>query len=791
MECKTKEELEQLEVKSPNRYQKTANEHWICPPGQEAASEYGLDYRVWSSSEADWVFHDNIRHLEDYFDDKCPDPEQEEENRIRAIIRKKKAVSLLDLIRDFDVQADTLYRLIATDRLDVDIRKVRLRETEKVMFFSDPIAEEAYRSLVLADSGIGTVHHTPTTHLLKHGSKILWDEIVFAVINIGEKKISIQTEDGDLSSLSRTAFEDLLDRGEVRFIDNPENPSSPSEKNIRLELLETTTEADLEKAIERKKKIQDMESSVRITNGTNDVSERTLRRWREKYRKFNLEFGDGILGLVPGTANRGNRMRRLPENILDLMTKTIDEIYETKKQISIKRAYQQLCLECKENALIVPSYKTFGKAVRMRPKEEQIRKRKGNRAAYSSEKLYWHINMTTPRHGSRPFEVCHIDHTEMDIELVATNTGKSMGRPWLTLMIDAYSRMVVGFYLTFDPPSYHSCMMVLRDCVRRFKRFPQTLMLDNGKEFQSVAFEGLLATYECEKKSRPPAKARFGSVCERFFGKTNTELLYSLAGNTQTMKNVRQVTKSVNPKSLAVWTLPELYRLLEEYFFKIYPATEHPALHDFPKEVFHHGLLLGGERSHRMVLYSEEFRIRTLPSPPHGTGKVNPNTGIQLQYIHYWHDSFRNPEVSGKSVPVKYDPEDASIIYAFVEGRWVQCLSENSGTFQGKSRKEILLASRELSGQNKTTAKNRNITAGKLAYFLENAIDAEETLRQRKKDLELKDALDGSLISSVKQTLQEIPLHRPNTMIERDDLAEIVESVRKRKEKTPKHMEEF
>ena len=50
------------------------------------------------------------------------------------------------------------------------------------------------------------------------------------------------------------------------------------------------------------------------------------------------------------------------------------------------------------------------------------------------------------------------------------------------------------------------------------------------------------------QKTRPPAKSRFGSVIERMFGTTNTMFIHNLKGNTLIMKDVRQVTKSVNPK---------------------------------------------------------------------------------------------------------------------------------------------------------------------------------------------------------------------------------------------------
>jgi putative transposase len=86
------------------------------------------------------------------------------------------------------------------------------------------------------------------------------------------------------------------------------------------------------------------------------------------------------------------------------------------------------------------------------------------------------LELTTQRHGDRPFEIAHIDHTELDVELVFSRTGRNLGRPWLTLLVDAFSRRILAVYSTFDPPSYRSCMMALRICVLRHGRLPQTIV---------------------------------------------------------------------------------------------------------------------------------------------------------------------------------------------------------------------------------------------------------------------------------------------------------------------------
>src|SRR6185437_10710837 len=106
-------------------------------------------------------------------------------------------------------------------------------------------------------------------------------------------------------------------------------------------------------------------------------------------------------------------------------------------------------------------------------------------------------------------EVVHIDHTELDVQLVDSRTGQPTGRPWATLMVDAFSRRVLAVYLTFDSPSYRSCMMVIRECVHRHHRLPECVVVDWGAEFESVYFETLLARYEVNKATRPKAKPRF------------------------------------------------------------------------------------------------------------------------------------------------------------------------------------------------------------------------------------------------------------------------------------------
>lgn len=138
----------------------------------------------------------------------------------------------------------------------------------------------------------------------------------------------------------------------------------------------------------------------------------TTRRAQRHSYLLAAQYGNGYLGLLPHTRRRGPRGSKLAEATWELITYFIENDYETLKQ---KRKYEVwIVLKniCDKRGVIAPSYKTFARAVRRRAGYRQTLKRKGHRAAYKEEPFYWQLELMTPRHGDRPFEICHIDHTE-------------------------------------------------------------------------------------------------------------------------------------------------------------------------------------------------------------------------------------------------------------------------------------------------------------------------------------------------------------------------------------------
>ena len=61
-------------------------------------------------------------------------------------------------------------------------------------------------------------------------------------------------------------------------------------------------------------------------------------------------------------------------------------------------------------------------------------------------------------------QVWQCDHTRADVLLVDSE-GKLLGRPWLTTVIDSYSRCIIGINLGYDAPSSQVVSLALRHAI--------------------------------------------------------------------------------------------------------------------------------------------------------------------------------------------------------------------------------------------------------------------------------------------------------------------------------------
>ncbi|HEX8144769.1 MAG TPA: TnsA endonuclease N-terminal domain-containing protein [Pyrinomonadaceae bacterium] len=756
-ECKTEEQLAKLTSRNQKRYIQDNSSKWRCPPGEEYAEKLGLYYGVRSSEEINWIYQRNIEFLDDYFRFNLPIANTGTHTALLAYVAKEPGITLKELFRYAEefCSRDDIYTLIAHDGLYVDLYSFPLVEPDKVFVFPDSEAAFAYKNVMQIQIQ-GQAYISQSIDLVAGGS-IQWDGKGWKIVNVGETLIGLLGEANTFTELPINVFEKLVQENHITGIESCPSQSLSPEARQRFEQADKGAYAE---ANHRFKIVQAHLRGDPLLNGI-CVSERTLRRWTANYRLAQQTHGRGYIGLIP-RIRTGNTNDRLPSQTRVLLDEFIKNDYETLKQKRKFEVYASFLLVCQRRGVLPVAYKTFCKAVKLRPRYNQLLKRQGRRAAYKDQEFYWELTQTTPCHGERPFHIAHIDHTELDQELVCSITGQNLGRTWATFLMDAFSRRILATYLTYDPPSYLSSMMIIRECVRRFGRLPQIVIVDKGLEFSSTYFETLLAVYECTKKTRPPTEGRFGSVCERLFGTTNTQFIHNLQGNTQIMRNVRQVTKSNDPRQHAIWTLEKIYLYLHQWAYEVYDTNGHPALGQSSRDAFASGMLYAGERSHRLILYNNDFRMLTLPTTAKTTAKVQIGRGVKINNIYYWSDVFRHPNVESSQVPVRFDPWDAGLAFAYARGRWTDCYSEKYAVFHGRSEREILIATAELRKRQLQHSRRFNITAAQVACFLES-IEAEEVLlRQRATDRESQGIL--SMIDSSFQIQANRSADRPSSL---------------------------
>jgi transposase InsO family protein len=752
-EWKTEEDLERLAEQMPHRYLRHEDGRWRCPPGEHVATPLSFYYRVRSSREIHWIFQRNLRFLEDYLRSDCPAVQPQKQDAVISLVKTVPGITLEELLEHLEgCSPDEIYALIAAEALYIDVYAAPLVEPERVRLFSDEEIALAWKDIPIAPER--TLLLRPRPAPLHIGMEVNWDGVPWTLANMGGTTATLLSHRGDVLELPIGHFQTLV--SQEKIVGTTPTASDPLSAAAR-EHLAQADQAALKEANRRYRIIKPILEGQQSTDSS--IPARTIRDWVAKYRRAAQTLGCGYIGLLPHYYRCGNRLPRLPEQVISAMKTFVEERYETHKQKSKTEVYGEFVRYCQAHDLMtIPSYKTFVAMINRRPRYEQTSKRAGSRMAYAHEPMYWELSHTLPRHGDRPFEVAHLDHTELDVQLIDSQTGHCFGRPWATLLTDAFSRRILAVYLTFDEPSYRSCMMTLRECVSRYRRLPQTIIVDWGPEFESMYFETLLARYECSKATRPKAKPRFGSVIERLFGTTNTQFVHNLAGNTQMMKHVRQVTQSVDPRRHATWTLGSLYSRLREWAYEVYDTREHPALGQTPQEAFQAGLARSGMRGHREIEYTDEFVLLTLPTTPKETAKVQPNRGVRIKYLYYWArgDAFRDAEVEKTQVAVRYDPYDVGHAYAFVKGVWVECISEHYASFKGRSEREILLASEELRQRHVRHTRQFSITSAKLAEFI-TSVEAEEALLiQRQRDAEARAVF--TLMGGDRQIVEEPPI---------------------------------
>ncbi len=358
--------------------------------------------------------------------------------------------------------------------------------------------------------------------------------------------------------------------------------------------------------------------------------------------------------------------RRLPEGVEKIIERCLRQHFLVRERPSFLRVVGEIRAECAAGGFTAPARETIKARLDVIDQREVLRKRRGAKVA---------ATVFAARPGRlevvRPLEVVQIDHTPADVILVDHIHRQPLNRPCLTLAIDVATRIVLGAYVSFDPPSVLSVALCLDHCVRhKSVRLPKTLeelewptsgipkaiYVDNGQEFHSAAFKGACDEWGIGIEYRPAGGAHYGGHIERLIG-TTMGAVHVLPGTTQSSTLEKGDYDSSKNASL---TLSEFEDWLHLEICRYHNAT-HSSLGRTPLAAW---AALGGDDAGRRVVDTEAFKISFMPFERRRLGR----TGITLFSVGYWSDAFGAMigRTKGKAV-VKYDPRDLSQVWIIDE----------------------------------------------------------------------------------------------------------------------------
>jgi len=708
----TKDSVALLERSLKNDYQFYRDTHgiWHYRAAEEYFASLGMHYELKSTGDLPPALVGNLRFLEEYAHDTCPPLSDSEADAVRAPVLERGYVPIHELLA-IGVSADHVYRAIIEKHVYFDVHGDSLADVSSAAVYANKATREAMR-LVQAQEFQAPPPIPGTLHL-RSGGKLFIYQKEYTVLLEGERDVRLVDKHDREEVRSLAEIHALKQKGVVTG-DALRAQESPN-------LLADYTEEEIDSARE---KVAASESGQ-----SDKFSTRSISRFR-LMTAGTLSLLDKLLILIDRNRDKGNREERISKVNSELIQKTIEKDYNTPTQQTKKSAYAKYLGRCEgvsdeaegkpptpareeSGAPVKPvSYQTFCRYAGL---YHDVKKRQGRRAAYQSSTIVTSLNNSFPAHGVRPHEVCEMDHTIGNLALVAPN-GIDLGKACLSVIVDSHTTHPRAFVMRFEPPSARTVLLLLRNYVMRHHRLPRVLVVDNGKEFHSHELEFFCRLFGIELRYRSPGMPRGAAMVERTFGSIDQEVFAEMEGNTRMMKEgTRLITKSVDPFRRAEWTLLGAYKAIEKYLFEVRPDRVHPALGVTPNEFEAKSRDQTGHREFRMFTLDENMMLMTCPHAKRSRRKVIRGRGVNVNGIYYRHVALDRVR-PGKSVEVRVEPYNASVVYVKAGDRWVAATGNSSRWLGQRTHYEVEFALSEAERIMRLNAKRDGVSAKSLKH---------------------------------------------------------------------------
>lgn len=384
--------------------------------------------------------------------------------------------------------------------------------------------------------------------------------------------------------LSTTEFELVdVETGELakRSLFDLGSANTLQDKSPRPDLL-ALDEEDWNLALERFRIIsplvglaQRTKAQIREAAQKAGVNPATVYRWLERFEST------GIVSSLLRRERKDQGKPRTDEQAESIMKAVIRDEFLNDQAISPTHAYREIQRQCRKEGVPAPHLSTFRRRIAELTPAVLAAGREGKKSA----RRFQPIRGAFPG-ADFPYAVLQIDHTTVDIILVDETHRLPIQRPYITVAIDVYSRMVAGYYISFDPPgTLGTALCIANAILLKDKRLnelevsyswpcrglPRVIHVDNAKEFRGNALKMACQEYGIDLQFRPVKQPNYGGHIERLMGTLMKEI-HALPGTTRSRSTE---LGEYNPEHRAAMTLVEF----EAWFASLVLGAYHHRVH--------------------------------------------------------------------------------------------------------------------------------------------------------------------------------------------------------------------
>lgn len=198
--------------------------------------------------------------------------------------------------------------------------------------------------------------------------------------------------------------------------------------------------------------------------------------------------------------------------------------------------------------------------------------------------------LVTRFEAEHPNRIWQCDHHLLDILIINPRTKKP-DRVWITAIIDDYSRAIMGFHLSFDPPnSLHIALALFHAMTKKADErwvmhgIPEILYVDNGKDFKSKHIHTICLHFGIELRPHEPYLARSKGKIERWFRTLKDMCLKYLDGYIAGSPQERPA------KVTPTLTFEQLYTTIYAFILETYHERVHSETKEKPRVRWHTAL---------------------------------------------------------------------------------------------------------------------------------------------------------------------------------------------------------